>query len=144
VFGPEGAAFLPRHRPYRSGNGTLDREALERLYRRSEVTIWTSHHGHAYVEPLRALLAVRCGCVPVKIEPRWHAELADVPWVHPSLAQAREALAALGPRRMLERCYAYLDRRGSLEGAAEELFAALAAAGGAAPVDARAARRLGW
>jgi hypothetical protein len=127
VFGPEGVAFLPRHRPYRAATWSLDREGLERLYRRSEVTIWTSHHPHAYVEPLRALLAVRCGCVPIKIEPRWHAQLAAVPWVHASLASARAALDSLGPRRMLERCHAYIDRVGSLESAAGEVFTALAA-----------------
>jgi hypothetical protein len=126
-LGAGGVAFLPRHRPYGTGSWTLEQEALERLYGRCELSIWTSHHGHAYLEPLRALLAVRRGCVPVKIEPRWHRELAAVPWVHASVESARRAISALGPVAMLERCYAYIDRMGSFERAASRVVRELVA-----------------
>ena len=113
-IGPQGFTFLPPHRPYRSGTGTLTEENLNRVLRQADLYVWISHHEYPYHECLRALQAISNGAVPAKVDPLFSDQLAEIPWVFRDVESLAEQVEAFGLDGLYKRCADFVLGRGSL------------------------------
>jgi hypothetical protein len=103
---PNGFLFLAEPGPARPGSGRLTGDGLERLLHQARLYIWRTQHAVPYFETFRVHDALRCGALPVKIDPDHAADFATVPCVFPSLTAMQEALATSGWANLLAAMYA--------------------------------------
>lgn len=104
---PGGLLFMPPIRPYDAASA-LAREAIHRVLRQSDLYIWGSHHDYPYHEGLRALHAVAAGAIPCKIDPVHHSEMAQIPWIYPSLVAVHEARERRGLAKLYDEARTFL------------------------------------
>ncbi len=108
---PNGLLLLAEPGPARPGSGRLTGDGLERLLHQARLYIWRTQHAVPYFETFRVHDALRCGALPVKIDPNHADSFATVPCVFPSLDAMEEALATSGWAGLLAAMYAAaLDR----------------------------------
>ncbi|MGQ9897971.1 MAG: hypothetical protein ACUVR8_10515 [Acidobacteriota bacterium] len=120
---PNGFLLLAEPGPVRSGGGRLTGDGLERVLLQTRLYIWCAQHPFPYFETFRVHDALRCGALPIKIDPTHAANFATVPCVFPSLNAVEEALATVGWTRLLAAMYAAALSRPTLGDA----FAAIVA-----------------
>ncbi|OYT70894.1 MAG: hypothetical protein CFK52_09725 [Chloracidobacterium sp. CP2_5A] len=102
---PGGFLLLTEAGPARPGSGRLTKDALERLLERARLYIWRAQHPFPYFETFRVHDALRCGALPVKIDPDHAACFAAAPCVFPSLGALTEALETQGWAALLAATY---------------------------------------
>lgn len=120
---PDGFLLLTEAGPARPGSGRLTQDGLERLLQRTQLYIWRAQHPFPYFETFRVHDALRCGALPVKIDPDHVACFATAPCVFSSLDALEEALQSRGRAALLAATYAAALARPSLG----EAFAAILA-----------------
>jgi hypothetical protein len=120
---PNGLLLLAEPGPARPGSGRLTGDGLERLLHQARLYIWRTQHSVPYFETFRVHDALRCGALPVKIDPSHADSFATVPCVFPSLDAMKEALATSGWAGLLAAMYAAALTRPALGDA----FAAIVA-----------------
>ncbi len=120
---PDGLLLLAEPGPARPGSGRLTGDGLERLLHQARLYIWRTQHAVPYFETFRVHDALRCGALPVKIDPGHADSFATVPCVFPSLDTMKEALATSGWASLLAAMYAAALARPALGDA----FAAIVA-----------------
>lgn len=111
---PGGFLLLTEAGPARPGSGRLTRDGLERLLRRTQLYIWRAQHPFPYFETFRVHDALRCGALPIKIDPDHAACFAAAPCVFPSLDALDDALEAEGRAGLLAATYAAALARPSI------------------------------
>jgi len=110
---PSGVVFMPPIRPFTSESG-MEREAIHRLLRRTDLYIWGSHHSGPYHEGLRALHAVAAGAVPCKIDPLHYRKFARIPWVYGSVAELLRERDRFGLDELYGRARSHLEANGTI------------------------------
>lgn len=120
---PGGFLLLTEAGPARPGGGRLTQDGLERLLRRTRLYIWRAQHPFPYFETFRVHDALRCGALPIKIDPAHAACFVDAPCVFPSLDALDKALETEGRTGLLAATYAAALARPSIGEAVAAILA---------------------
>lgn len=107
-----GFVFSPPLRPFTDRSG-LNRAAIARILRQTDLYIWGSHHLYPYHETQRVLHAITAGAVPVKVDPL-HSHRMNLPWVYPSLEAVLRAREKEGLEGLYTRARATIEQQGTL------------------------------